>query len=78
MMLLITFMNELYFICAKFLPDYEVKKSVKQITVNNSYSKAFLMKQRLAITLLKEYKELLDSGVITQEEFDEKKAQMLK
>ena len=27
---------------------------------------------------IKEYKELLDSGIITQEEFDKKKAELLK
>ena len=27
---------------------------------------------------IKEYKELLDSGIITQEEFDKKKTQLLK
>lgn len=34
-------------------------------------------KEHEAIELIKEYKELLDSGIITQEEFDAKKAQLL-
>ena len=33
--------------------------------------------QKTSVELLKEYKELLDSGIITQEEFDQKKSELL-
>lgn len=36
-----------------------------------------LDKERAAIAVLKEYKSLLDSGILTQEEFDSKKKQLL-
>lgn len=36
-----------------------------------------VMEQRKKIEVLKQYKELLDMGVITQEEFDAKKAELL-
>lgn len=33
--------------------------------------------QKTSVELLKDYKELLDSGIITQEEFDQKKSELL-
>lgn len=37
-----------------------------------------IKKEQETVRLLKEYKELLDSGVLSQEEFDQKKAELLK
>ena len=65
----------LYFICAKFLPDYEVKKADKH--ESGSVSKSYIKKQILAVELIKEYKGLLDAGIITEQEFDEKKKQLI-
>ena len=67
----------LYFICANFLPDYELKKDAKTGEYGE-VSKAYIKKQILAVELIKEYKGLLDDGIITKEEFDEKKAQLIK
>lgn len=36
-----------------------------------------IQNQKTSIELLKDYKELLDSGIITQEEFDQKKSELL-
>lgn len=58
------------------------------LPANRSYASALLSKateeekdksekELLNIQKLKSYKDLLDSGVITQEEFDKKKSELL-
>lgn len=46
---------------------HERQENQQKVTSNNTN----------AIELIKEYKELLDSGAITQEEFDKKKSELL-
>ena len=48
-------------------PDY-VRLELENVKISTENEK---------ITLLKQYKELLDYGIITQEDFDEKKEKLL-
>ena len=43
----------------------------------SGYITYFIIKKNVLFDELKKFKELLDSGVITQEEFDEKKKALL-
>ena len=64
-----------YFICKAVVSD-------KEIGIHNSYINPYdkitenIKKEK--IELLTQYKALLDSGALTQDEFDEKKKQLLK
>jgi hypothetical protein len=51
------------------------KENVSQNSEGNSNKKVYSERERLEA--LKQYKELLDMGAITQEEFDKKKASIL-
>lgn len=64
------FTLDLYKLIKSTFEDYQknVSSSDKNATVSQSFS---------AADELKKFKELLDSGVITQEEFDAKKKQLL-
>jgi hypothetical protein len=62
--------RELHKAITKLLIERQENKSKAQAVQTKS-------QQSLAIEGLKQYKELLDAGVITQEEFDEKKKQLL-
>ena len=54
------------------LPEDATEEEIRQAQSNNGNSGAVSSADEL-----KKYKELLDSGVITQEEFDAKKKQLL-
>lgn len=51
----------------------QAKKEITEIT-----AKANTAAELDNLKMLKEYKELLDAGIITQEDFDKKKAELLK
>ena len=53
----------------------EVKKNVEEITENTDTTKEIAIEEKKA-RILMQYKELLDSGLITQQEFDNKKKQI--
>jgi energy-coupling factor transporter transmembrane protein EcfT len=58
----------------------EVHKTISDLLVNRQEKNTSVVQQivnQTSAVELKEYKELLDSGVITQEEFDAKKKQLL-
>lgn len=56
----------------EFIQKATQKAEIEKKVVEN------ITAERNNIALLKEYKELLDSGIITQEEFDKKKHELLK
>lgn len=55
----------------------EAKASGSEISAEDSTAKPDLDKEQETIDMLKKYKELLDSGAITEEEFDAKKKELL-
>lgn len=55
---------------ASFIAGVSEAKEVKQTVINN-------IQETTNADEIKKYKDLLDSGAITQEEFDEKKKQLL-
>lgn len=61
-----------YLICNKCIRDIPFSERKKEIVTSDEFR---TMTER--VTLLKQYKELLDDGVITQEEYDAKKKELL-
>lgn len=61
-----------YLICNKCIRDIPFSERKKEIVASNEFR---TMTER--VTLLKQYKELFDGGVITQEEFEAKKKELL-
>lgn len=74
-MILQAFLVVAYVLCNIFIPE----KSAKNASSSANAPAATNEVQQTAnkVTILKQYKELLDSGVITQEEFDEQKKKWL-
>ena len=72
--IIIVLMTVAYFICAKFLPQPDIISGGQKGT----YKSSSISAQKSSIELIKEYKGLLDGGIITQEEFDAKEAKLLK
>ena len=76
-----------YTVCEKFIPEeFSFATIFPSATTANTTSssgtapvsaKKKALSEQERIEMLKSYKELLDSGVLTQEEFDAKKAELL-
>ena len=68
-------------VCGRVNNDYVSScacgRAKREGDVNVQEAIAIEQKEKDSITQLKEYKELLDSGILTQEEFDAKKKQLL-
>lgn len=64
--------NEAYI---KHAVDYYTRLNAKQIARTEKMQK---VEERNSVKQLLEYKQLLDAGIITQEEFDKKKQELLK
>ncbi|MCM1233866.1 MAG: SHOCT domain-containing protein [Ruminococcus flavefaciens] len=65
-----------YFICNGTINEVSLIKG-NQVIGNSSEPKTTIKQAESSIELLLEYKKLLDQGVITQEEFDAKKKELL-
>lgn len=65
-----------------FMPEYnnlarKMKEYIEDYILNNSAKNTTVIQQTSAADELKKFKELLDIGIITQEEFEAKKKQLL-
>lgn len=60
-----------------FKCDSKMDAEFQNFTMNLEQKAPEIGEQKDAVTLLKEYKSLLDSGIITQEDFDKKKKELL-
>lgn len=66
----------------EFMPEYngaarKMKEYIEDYILNARTNSATVIQQTSAADELKKFKELLDMGIITQEEFDAKKKQLL-
>ena len=66
-----------YIVCNKFVKCADNEKPPQPIGAKTSTVNSDINQAANKIELLKQYKELFDSGVITQEEFDAKKKEWL-
>lgn len=60
-----------------FKCDTQIDTELQNFPMNVSRKEAPVAEQKDAVTLLKEYKGLLDDGIISQDEFDKKKKELL-